>query len=130
MLNPRLFANIAARIPLLFAPPENPANATGQCADCGQLFRIICSPAVKIDNRQASESSRGEMVASVASTIQPSFIAASLYDGASLMLVQPKSVVEVIIKIGHDLAGSKPFGKKSKARPVVGLGFPPCAAYS
>ena len=78
-----------------------------------------------IASNPKGESSRGEMVASVASTIQPSFIAASLYDGASLMLVHPKSVVEVIIKIGHDLAGSKPFGKKSKARPVVGRGFPP-----
>src|SRR5206468_4452305 len=57
------------------------------------------------------------MAGSVASTTQPSFIAASRYQGASIILVRSRSVVEVTIRIGHDRAGSNPFGKKSNARP-------------
>src|SRR6516162_962743 len=106
---------MAARIPLRFARPERPAKAIGHCADCGHSLRIICSPAVNGANRHCSESAFGRMFVSVARTTQPSFIAASRYHGASIMLVQAKSVVEVTMRIGHGRDGSKPFGKNSRA---------------
>src|SRR5690242_3697767 len=125
---PRFFARIVAIVPARFEPPEKPANAIGHRADCGQLVRRNCNPAVSGARRHWNESALGLIVASVANTIQPSFIAESRYAGASMMFVMSKSVVDVMTRIGHVFAGSNPFGKLMNAWPVVGRGFAPCAA--
>ena len=61
--------------PLSFAPPENPANATGQYADWGHCLRRAWSAAARCASRQPAESNRVVIVAPDARTIHSSAIA-------------------------------------------------------
>src|SRR6202140_623255 len=121
-----LLASITPTMPLRFEPPEKPAKATGHLADCGQSLRIASSPAPSIPRRHWVESSRGEIVASVPSTTQPSAFAGLRYHSASMMLVRLKSLVELTMRIGQEREGSKPGGDMRTARPVCTIGLPPC----
>src|ERR1041385_2823410 len=125
-----LLASITPRTPLRFDPPENPANATGHRADCGQSFRIAPRLAPSKPRRHWVESMWGEIVASGPRTIQPSAIAGRLYQSASIALVRWKSLVDVTMRVDQVRAGSKPAGKARTARPVSGRGLPACAAMS
>src|SRR5438477_1375160 len=125
-----LFASIAPSTPLRFDPPENPANATGHLADCGQSLRIASSAAPSRPSRHCVESMCGAIVASEPRTTQPSAVAGLRYQSASIALVRLKSLVEVTIRIGQLREGSNPAGKVTTARPVSGRGLPACAAMS
>src|SRR5437868_3998275 len=120
-------AIMALSSPLRLAPPEKPAKATGHWVDCGHSFRMSCNAAARRPSRQTLESRRALIVASVASTIQPSGMAGSRYQLASIGLVRPKSVVDVTIRIGQLRAGSKFGGNIMTAWPLSGDGLPPCA---
>src|SRR2546423_577709 len=125
-----LFASIVPRTPLRLEPPEKPANATGHLLDCGHSFRIASRAAPSKPSRHWVESIRGLIVASGPRTIQPSAVAGARYQSASIVLVRPKSLVEVTIRIGQLRDGSNPAGKARTARPVSGRGLPPWAATS
>ena len=112
-----------------FAPPEMPANTTGHCVDFGQSRCTTSNPAARSASLQPTESFRGRIVASVASTIQPSAVAGARYHGASEGPVCPASLVAVTIRIGQARRESKFGGSNNKRRPVVGAGLPSCAAY-
>src|SRR5256714_2397464 len=120
-----LFASIVPRTPLRLEPPEKPANATGHLLDCGHSFRIASRTAPSKPRRHWVESIRGLIVASGPRTIQPSAVAGARYQSASIVLVRPKSLVEVTIRIGQLRDGSNPAGKTRTGRPGVGRGMAP-----
>src|SRR5436190_18876384 len=125
-----LFASIAPRVPLRLEPPENPANATGHRELWGHSFRMASSAAASIARRHWVESTRGVIVASDPSTIQPSAVAGGRYHSVSITLVRLKSLVEVTMRIGQGRDGSKEGGNARTARPVSTFGLPPWAAIS